>query len=283
MPASRQTGHLMPVGGETPARAWAVAPATTTDPALHGQRRFVHAQRKPARRGYSAGMCNLYHMAPRDHVERWFRTWLPEDYREGAVGPYNSGIFIGGTASSPAARWGQWGMIAPGSGSRRPASRAILTNNARAETVASRPTYKAAWKAGRRCLIPAAWYQEPNWETGRNIWWRLRRADGAPWALAGLWSEWVDPASGEIVPSYTMITVNCDGHALLGRLHKPDPALPSDAQDKRSVVVVDEADWRDWLEGDESKARALLRPPDESLFDDGDRRRTDELLAHHRA
>lgn len=273
----------MPVGGETPARAWAVAPATTTDPALHGQRRFVHAQRKPARRGYSAGMCNLYHMAPRDHVERWFRTWLPEDYREGAVGPYNSGIFIGGTASSPAARWGQWGMIAPGSGSRRPASRAILTNNARAETVASRPTYKAAWKAGRRCLIPAAWYQEPNWETGRNIWWRLRRADGAPWALAGLWSEWVDPSSGEIVPSYTMITVNCDGHALLGRLHKPDPALPSDAQDKRSVVVVDEADWRDWLEGDESKARALLRPPDESLFDDGDRRRTDELLAHHRA
>ena len=49
---------------------------------------------------------------------------------------------------------------------------AILTNNARSETVVSRPTYRAAWAAGQRCLIPAAWYQEPNWETGKNIWWR---------------------------------------------------------------------------------------------------------------
>ena len=36
------------------------------------------------------------------------------------------------------------------------------------------------WRRGQRCLIPASWYQEPNWETGRNIWWQLRRADGAP-------------------------------------------------------------------------------------------------------
>jgi hypothetical protein len=35
-------------------------------------------------------MCNLYHMAPRDHVERHFRTLLPEGYRELAVGPYNT-------------------------------------------------------------------------------------------------------------------------------------------------------------------------------------------------
>ena len=47
----------------------------------------------------------------------------------------------------------QWGLIAPGSKTRRPTSRAILTNNARVETVASRPTYRSAWSAGRRCLI----------------------------------------------------------------------------------------------------------------------------------
>ena len=62
------------------------------------------------------------------------------------------------------------------------------TNNARSETAASRPTYRAAWAAGQRCLIPAAWYQEPNWETGRNVWRRMTRADGEPWAIAGLWS-----------------------------------------------------------------------------------------------
>ena len=51
----------------------------------------------------------------------------------------------------------------------------------------------------------------------------MRRADGAPWALGGIWSEWTDPASGEIVPSYSMITINCDDHPLLARLHRPDP------------------------------------------------------------
>jgi len=227
-------------------------------------------------------MCNLYHMAPRDHVERHFRTLLPEGYREVAVGPFNQGLLLRRGVAGLDAVLGQWGMIAPGSASRRPASRAILTNNARAESVASRPTYRAAWRAGQRCLIPAAWYQEPNWETGKNVWWRMRRVDGAPWALAGIWSEWTDPGSGEIVPSFTMLTINCDGHPLLGRLHKPDPSLPADAQDKRSVVALEPGQWRDWLEGDEQRARQLLAVPDAAWFDPADALRTDELLQQRR-
>lgn len=223
-------------------------------------------------------MCNLYHMAPRDHVERYFRATLPEGYREAAVGPYNSGLILRSATAGLQALMGQWGMIAPGARTRRPGSRAILTNNARAESIASRPTYRDAWRQGRRCLIPCSWYQEPNWETGRNVWWRMRRVDGAPWALAGIWSEWADPATGEIVPSYTMVTINCDGHTLLGRLHKPDPQLPPDAQDKRSVVPLEPDEWGDWLHGDEARARALLKVPPAERFDPEDARRTDELL-----
>ena len=231
-------------------------------------------------------MCNLYHLAPRDHVERYFRVMLPSDYRELAVGPFNTGLFLRPTPvenRSDAQPWlqavmGQWGLIAPGSAARRPASRAILTNNARAESIAGRPTYRDAWRQGRRCLIPAAWYQEPNWETGKNIWWRMRRQDAEPWALAGIWSEWTDPASGEIVPSYTMITINCDGHPLLGRLHKPDPKLPADAQDKRSVVPLEPEQWQAWLQGSEADARALLQVPPSERFDLSETRHTDELL-----
>lgn len=232
--------------------------------------------------GYSARMCNLYHLAPRDHVERHFRTVLPEGYREVAVGPYNTGLIL---RAAPAASgdglqalMAQWGMIAPGSRARRPESRAILTNNARAETIASRPTYRDAWRRAQRCLIPCAWYQEPNWETGKNIWWRLTRADGAPWALGGIWSEWTDPATGEIVPSYSMITINCDGHPLLGRLHKPDPKLPDDAQDKRSVVALEPDQWQAWLSGDEPTARRLMQVPPVERFERGDAERTDRLL-----
>jgi putative SOS response-associated peptidase YedK len=234
-------------------------------------------------------MCNLYHMSPREHVERSFRVMLPGDYREVAVGPFNTGWFLRSAASAdetpdvlpgPAmqAVAGQWGMIAPGSTTRRPASRAILTNNARAESIAGRPTYRDAWRQGRRCLIPAAWYQEPNWETGKNIWWRMQRRDGEPWALAGIWSEWTDPVSGEIVPSYTMITINCDGHPLLGRLHKPDPRLPPDQQDKRSVVPLSPAHWQAWLQGSEAQARALLTVPDTEVFDTRVTLATDEAL-----
>ena len=217
-------------------------------------------------------------MAPRDHVEVYFRALVPDSYQHVAVGPFGAGAFLrpGGTGLELVTA--QWGMITPGSRTRRPTSRAILTNNARAETVASRPTYRGAWSAGRRCLIPAAWYQEPNWETGRHIPWRLRRADGAPWALAGIWSEWTDPATGEIVPNYTMLTVNCDAHPLLGRLHKPDPKLPDDAQDKRSVVSVEPEQWATWLSAPVGVAVEMLVPPPTERFDLGDARLTDALL-----
>lgn len=225
-------------------------------------------------------MCNLYHMAPKEQVERFFRAMLPAGYREAAVGPYNQGLMLrrGPPGADVQAVMAQWGMIAPGARARRPESRAILTNNARIETIASRPTYRDAWRRGQRCLIPCAWYQEPNWETGKNIWWRMRRFDGAPWALGGIWAEWTDPTSGEIVPSYSMITLNCDGHPLLARLHKPDPKLPADAQDKRSVLALAPEHWHTWLTGSDDDVRPLVQVPPEAWFDRSDAVHTDALL-----
>jgi len=223
-------------------------------------------------------MCNLYHLSPKGDIAQHFRCALPAAYVEGTVGPYQRGAFVRPQGDGLLCELGQWGLIAPGSRSERATSRAILTNNARIETVAERRTYAQAWARGQRCLIPAAWYQEPNWETGKNIWWRLRRADGHPWALAGLYSHWTDPATGEIVPNYTLLTCNCDGHPLLGRLHKPDPNLPPEAQDKRAVAHLEPADWEAWLLGSEAEARALVRPSPAEVFDLADACRTDALL-----
>lgn len=226
-------------------------------------------------------MCNLYQTAPKDHVELYFRAIARGDVPWGrAVGPFGDGGFVrpaddGGLEAVA----GQWGMIAPGSKTRRPSSRAILTNNARAESIHERHTYRRAWAAGQRCLIPATWVQEPNWETGKNIWWQLRRSDGAPWSLAGIWSEWVDPATGEVLPNYSLITCNCDAHPLLNRLHKPDPALPPDSQDKRSVVEVAPENWEAWLHGDEATARSLIVPPPVEMFDLAVTQQVDALLA----
>lgn len=61
-----------------------------------------------------------------------------------------------------------------------------------------------------------------------------------------------------------MITQNCDQHALLNKFHKPDPKLPADRQDKRTVVPIREADWATWLEGTLDQAQALIQlsPPE---------------------
>jgi putative SOS response-associated peptidase YedK len=108
-------------------------------------------------------------------------------------------------------------------------------------------------------LIPADSFLEPNWESGKNEWWRFARADGAPWGLAGLWNTWTDPTTGEIFNSYTMLTMNADTHPLMRRMHKPDPDLPPDQQDKRSVVAIEAGDQEQWLRGSEAEARALIR------------------------
>ena len=205
---------------------------------------------------------------------------MADGYVGKVVGPFGEGAFLRSKQDKLELHQGQWGMIEPKAQTRRPSSKAILTNNARTETVAERKTYKAAWRKKQRCLIPTAWYLEPNWETSKvkSMPWHLRRADGLPWALAGLWSAWVDPVSGELVPSYTLLTMNCDAHPLLNRLHKPDDHLPADQQDKRAVIHVQPKDWEAWLWGSEGDAKALCKLPEVDFFDLTDARRTDEML-----
>ncbi|WAC72055.1 SOS response-associated peptidase family protein [Roseateles sp. SL47] len=236
-------------------------------------------------------------MTPKTDLEVYVRrhlttVWLPENPEKPFVVPFDPGLFLRPDGDGLQGVVGQWAMIRPGAPARKDmiqskavpgkkpaAPRPRSTNNARTETVATTPTFRAAWNEGRRCLIPAAWYQEPNWETGRNIWWQLRRTDGLPWMLAGIWNEWVYPATGEVVPNYTMLTMNCDGHPLLARLHKPDPKLPPDAQDKRAVIHVEPQDWAAWLRGTEADARMLLRTQPAEFCDQADAQRTDALLA----
>ena len=106
---------------------------------------------------------------------------------------------------------------------------------------------------------PCAAFDEPTWESGKNVWWRFSRVDGAPWGVAGLWNTWIDKASGEVVESYTMLTLNADAHPLMNRMHKPDPKLGPDQQDKRSLVLLDSNDFDAWLEGTVEQASGLIR------------------------
>ena len=153
---------------------------------------------------------------------------------------------------------GSWGLVP--SWSATPVLK-YATSNCRAEEAAGKPTFRDAWRRGQRCIIPALSFDEPCWETGKNVWWRFRRADGQPWGLAGLWNTWVDRQSGEGVETYTMLTVNADAHPLMSRMHRPDPRLPAEQQDKRSVVAIESGAVERWLQGSWEEAAPLLVPP----------------------
>jgi putative SOS response-associated peptidase YedK len=79
------------------------------------------------------------------------------------------------------------------------------TFNARVETVAEKPFFRDAFRR-TRCLIPASGYYE--WQdttTGKQPWY-FTRADGEPMTFAGLWDEWKDKTTGEVLKSCTMLT-----------------------------------------------------------------------------
>ncbi|EJL80127.1 hypothetical protein PMI12_00232 [Variovorax sp. CF313] len=145
----------------------------------------------------------------------------------------------------------------------------MSTVNARTEGMEKWPTFKDTWASGKRCIIPAASFDEPNWETGKNVWWRFRRADGAPWGLAGLWNTWTDLDTGELWDNFAMLTMNADAHPLMARMHKPNPNLPADQQDKRSVIPLEANDFDRWLTCTVEEARAMLKVPPVELLDAG--------------
>ena len=140
------------------------------------------------------------------------------------------------------------------------------TCNARSEELAAKASYKLPWARGQRCIIPAEAFFEPCWETGKHIPWRFLRADGSPWGLAGLWNTWTDKETGEVVESYTMLTINADAHPLMSRMHRPDPKRPVNMQDKRSVVPIEFRDVDAWLSAPVNEAAQLVRLAPAELF-----------------
>ena len=133
------------------------------------------------------------------------------------------------------------------------------TYNARSETVHEKPSFRDAWRHGRRCIIPAEAIYEPNYESGKAVRWRIFRKDERPMGIAGLWGFWRGPDGRELL-SFTMLTINADEHPLMKRFHKP-------GDEKRMVVILDEAEYDAWLDCPNERMRSFLRQYPADLMD----------------
>lgn len=136
---------------------------------------------------------------------------------------------------------------------------ARMTYNARSETAPEKPSFRQPWSRRQWCLVPMECFYEPNYESGRSVRWRIERHDHAPFLVAGLWDRWIAPSTSEVVFSFSMLTINADAHPLMRRFHRP-------GEEKRSLVVIDEARIDDWLNASPDQARSLLEPIDLDAF-----------------
>ena len=127
----------------------------------------------------------------------------------------------------------------------------LKTYNARSETVHEKPSYRSAWKERRFGLILMESFYEPSWETGKAVRWRIRRSDSQPIAAASIWERIIDKETGEVIFSFSMLTINATGHEVMKHFHKPD-------DEKRSIVVLEDTEYQNWLHANHDQARELL-------------------------
>jgi putative SOS response-associated peptidase YedK len=88
----------------------------------------------------------------------------------------------------------RWGLVPSWAKDLKFGARCV---NARVETAATKPAFRAAWKS-RRCLVPASGFYEWTATRPKEAWF-FRAAGGTPLFFAGLWETWTDQATGEVV------------------------------------------------------------------------------------
>ena len=138
----------------------------------------------------------------------------------------------------------RWGLIPSWAKDATVGSRMI---NARAETLAEKPSFRQAFRA-RRCLIAADGFYEWKSEGGVKQPYRVARADAAPFAFAGLWERWDGNPEGPALETCSIVTT--EANARLREIHA------------RMPVMLDPARFAAWLDPRTplAEAQALLAP-----------------------
>jgi len=121
------------------------------------------------------------------------------------------------------------------------------TYNARSETATEKSSYRRAWRQRQFGLVLVDNFYEPNYESGKAVRWKIELASGDAFGIACLWDRWTDPASGERVVSFSMLTVNADNHPVMKQFHKP-------GDEKRTPVIIAPELHNAWLSADATEA-----------------------------
>jgi putative SOS response-associated peptidase YedK len=148
----------------------------------------------------------------------------------------------------------RWGLIPSWAEDPAIGNRMI---NARAESAADKPAYRWSFRR-HRCLIPTSGFYEWQKVGKAKQPYLIRRADGHPFAFAGLWSRWHNPADPAAPPldSFTILTT--DANQRIRPLHD------------RMPVILERESFAQWLDPsfqDVTALQSLLVPAHEDLLE----------------
>ena len=114
----------------------------------------------------------------------------------------------------------RWGLIPYWS---KDAKVGYSTINAKAETVATAPAFREAFRR-RRCLVPAdAFYEWQKLDPKHKQPFAIALASREPYGLAGLWDRWKDQKTGEWLETFSIITT--DANEVVAPLHNRMPVI----------------------------------------------------------
>ena len=135
--------------------------------------------------------------------------------------------------------WLHWGLIPSWAKDPKIGNRMI---NARSETAAEKPAYRAAFRR-RRCLVAADGFYEWQRRGSRKQPYFIRMQDDRPFAFAGLWEHW-EGADGTVISSCTLLTT--EPNELMEPIHN------------RMPVILAAGDYDRWLDPAVEQAGPLL-------------------------
>lgn len=136
----------------------------------------------------------------------------------------------------------KWGLVPFWAKDKAIGNRMI---NARAETVAEKPAYRAAYKH-RRCLVLADGFYEWHKEGAGKTPYFVSLASGDPFAFGGLWEHWTDKETGEVIDSATLITTEANEY--LSAIHH------------RMPMILEPEAGKQWLSGDNGMLETYAAP-----------------------
>lgn len=137
------------------------------------------------------------------------------------------------------------------------------TLNARGETIFEKPSFKNSAK-NKRCLVYLDAFYEHHHFGGKTYPYKIFMKNNDPVVVAGLWEEWVNKNTGEIIPTFTIVTTT--GNKTMAKIHNNPKA-----DGPRMPVILNKEDQKKWLkpilnENDQKEIEALIKPCEDELL-----------------